>query len=131
MCARRRAPRGGRGPQGPRAAAAQRRAPRQGLVAAFPELGEDAPTGEQWELLDKAVGLATMQDAIPQPMMQGIESVANQLVKDLAAGKADLSNLNIEAIGKQVLSNVAPNEVSDFANNLDKILPALQRLQPQ
>lgn len=98
------------------------------LRAHFPELPEDFGD-ERWALLDKALGLACMEDAIPAPMMRGIESVAQQLVQDLASGKTDPSSLNLEAIGQQVLTSVSPDEMSAFAGNLDKILPALERLQ--
>ena len=54
---------------------------------------------------------------------------AQQLAKDISAGKADLGSLDLEALGQQVLSNVAPGDVSSFASNLDQILPALSRLQ--
>lgn len=95
----------------------------------FPELAGKTPVDETWSLLDKALGLSAMEDAIPAPMMRGIEDVANKLVQDIANGKADLSTLNIEAIGQQVLNNVSSDEVASFANNLDKILPAIDRLQ--
>lgn len=87
------------------------------------------PTDECWALLDKALGLAQMEDAIPAPMMRGIESVANRLVQDIASGKADLASLNIEEIGQSVLSQVDTQDVTCFANSLDKILPALDKLQ--
>ena len=99
-------------------------------AAAALGLGADPPTEEHWTLLDKAFGMATMESAIPAPMMRGIESVANKLVKDLASGNADLGALDIESIGKQVLCNVSNDDVSSFADNLDKILPALERMHP-
>tara|TARA_B110000046_G_scaffold88637_3_gene96685 strand:- start:1432 stop:2460 length:1029 start_codon:yes stop_codon:yes gene_type:complete len=101
-------------------------------LAAEMRLGDAPPTEEQWALLDRALGLVTMEGAISAPMMRNIESVANQLVQDLANGKADLSTLNIEALGQQVLSQVSQEDVSSFAQNLDKIIPALDGLhQPQ
>lgn len=99
-------------------------------VASVMALGGDPPTEEQWTLLDKAFGLATMERAIPAPMMRGIESVANRLVKDLASGSANLESLDIESIGKEVLSSVPTDTVSSFADNIEKILPALQRMHP-
>ena len=95
------------------------------------ELGSatEAPTDEHWALLDKVLGLLAMSSAIPAPMMRGIENVADQLIKDIAAGNADLGSLNLEAIGQQVLSNVDAKDVSSFASNMDKLLPALQQMQ--
>ena len=91
--------------------------------------GTEAPTDEHWTLLDKVLGLLAMSSAIPAPMMRGIESVADQLIKDIAAGNTDLGSLNLEAIGQQVLSNVDAKDVSSFASNMDKLLPALQQMQ--
>lgn len=87
-------------------------------------------SSEVWDLTNKCLGLATMKSAIPAPMMMGIENMANKLVNDIASGKTDMSSLNVEAIGQQVLSNVSPEEMSEFANNIDKILPALGQLKP-
>jgi hypothetical protein len=85
---------------------------------------------ESWELLHKCIGLATMKSAIPMPMMSGIENMANKLVNDIASGKADMSSLNVETIGQQVLSQVSTEEMNQFANNIDKLLPALGHLKP-
>ena len=87
-------------------------------------------TDPQWDELNKAIGLCTMKANIPQPMMSGIETVANQLVKDMANGTMDLASLDAEAIGQQVLSKVSPEEMETFAQNIDKILPALGGLKP-
>lgn len=96
----------------------------------FSELGtEEDLTEEQWTLVDKVLSMRHMENAIPANMMRGIEQVAGKIVGDIQAGRADLSTLDIDAIGKQVLSSVSQSDVSDFASNLDKILPALERIQ--
>lgn len=94
------------------------------------DLGEGAIEEETWDLMNKCIGLATMKSAIPAPMMSGIENMANKLVNDIASGKTDLSSLNVESIGQQVLSQVSPDEMNEFASNIDKILPALGNLKP-
>ena len=102
------------------------------LTHAFPDVlwGTDPPSEEEWDCLNKMIGLSTMKSAIPSNMMDGIENVANKLVEDLAAGKTDISSLNIESIGQQVLAGVSADEMSNFANNIDKIMPALGNLKP-
>ena len=92
--------------------------------------GTDPPSEEEWDCLNKMIGLSTMKSAIPSNMMDGIENVANKLVEDLAAGKTDISSLNIDSIGQQVLAGVSADEMSNFANNIDKIMPALGNLKP-
>ena len=100
-------------------------AAQKALLDAFPVLGSEDLDDEQWTLVEKILGLSSMEAAIPTNMMRGIEDVAAKLVQDIEAGKADLSNLDIEAIGQRVLSQVDTSDVSAFAANLDRILPAL------
>jgi hypothetical protein len=71
-----------------------------------------------------------MGSAIPDGMMRGIEQVASKLASDLQAGKADLASLDLESIGQSVLNGASQADVSAFAANLDKILPALDRMAP-
>ena len=112
------------------AAAAQRRAPAAEAAArrALPELGEAPLDEEQWALLERVLGIAAMQRAIPGGMMRGIEDVASKLVRDIEAGRVSMEALDIEKIGEQVLGTVSTDDVSAFANNIDSILPALQRM---
>ena len=69
-----------------------------------------------------------MKNAIPSNMMSGIERVASSLVRDINSGKMDFASLDVEKIGEQVLQGVGEGDVNDFANSLDKILPALQSM---
>lgn len=102
------------------------------LKHAFPDTdwGSDPPSDEEWDVLNKCIGLSSMRSAIPVPMMSGIETVANKIVNDIASGNADFNNLDVESIGQQVLSSVSTDEMNAFANNLDKILPALGHFKP-
>lgn len=89
------------------------------------ELGARPLTQDEWVQFESVHQLCTMHSAIPTEMMRGIESVANGLVEEVANGKASLETLDIEAIGQKVLSQVSSHDISSFASNLDKILPAL------
>jgi len=93
------------------------------------DCGEEAPSDEVWELVEKCIALTNMKSAIPTPMMSGIEKMANRIVSDLAAGKTDMNNISMGAISQEVMSNVSPSEMNEFANNIDKILPALGHLR--
>lgn len=104
----------------------------QGLMLEhFSELKADGSVfdDETWTLCDKLLSVSSMESAIPSGMMRGIESVAADLIKDIESGSASLDTLDLEKIGQQVLSNVSSDDVSSFAANLDKILPALSRMQ--
>lgn len=101
----------------------------EALIKLFPYLNTGvAFSGDEWGLVDRAMSLTTMEQNIPRPMMRGIEEVAQELVADIGSGRTDLSSLNVEAIGQRVLANVSPEEMSRFAINLDKILPAMQHM---
>lgn len=97
------------------------------LHATFPDLGDAPYTPDQLSVAERMKNLVTMDDAIPSDMMKGIEAVANRLVKDINSGRCDLASLDIESIGQQVISGVNEDDMSKFASNLDKIIPALQR----
>ena len=97
------------------------------LSVAFPDLGADPFTSEQTAVVERMRNLVTMDDAIPSDMMRGIEAVASRLATDIHTGRCDLSSLDIESIGQQVLSGVNDDDMSKFASNLDTIIPALQR----
>jgi len=98
-------------------------------VDAFPELGDAPLADEERALVERMRSLVTMDDAIPTNMMRGIEQVAGRLVGDIQSGKVSLEQLDLERIGKEVLSGVDESDMDDFAKNMDKILPALQAAQ--
>ena len=95
----------------------------------FPELGATEEYSEESLSIARRIGgLFTMKNAIPTNMMNGIEKVASSLVRDINNGKVDFASLDVESIGEQVLKGVGEGDVNDFANNLEKILPALQSM---
>ena len=110
------------------------------LVGAFPclegrnEQGDDATSAlplfsdEEWMLVNRATSLATMQASIPSAMMRGIEDVAAKIMLDMQAGKLDFASLDLESLGKTVLSDVGTDDMNAFAGNLDKIIAAIQHI---
>jgi hypothetical protein len=94
----------------------------------FPELGDGEYSDESLAIARRIGSLCTMKNAIPTNMMSGIERVASSLVRDINSGKMDFASLDVEKIGEQVLRGVGEGDVNDFANSLDKILPALQSM---
>jgi len=58
---------------------------------------------------------------IPSKMLSRIEGVAQQLAQQMETGNADLSKIDVFALGQQVLENVSEEELIDFANNLGEI----------
>jgi hypothetical protein len=83
----------------------------------------------EWDTLNKLSSFCTVKNAIGDNMMGCIESVAQSLAEDIISGKKDFSSLDLDDIGKQVLSQVNSDEVQSFANNIDSILPAISNLK--
>lgn len=97
------------------------------LESSFPELGSHPFTADECGIFDRMRNLITMDDSIPRDMMNGIETVASRIINDLNNGTCDLASLDLEGIGQQVISRVSDTDMSTFAANIDKIMPALER----
>ena len=98
------------------------------LTKDFPYLGTEPFTDSHWQLVDKCISLSTIQTHIPSHMMTGIENVAGELMSDLTSGKMSLGNLDVESIGKKVLSSVSKEDINSFAQNIDKISSAMRNM---
>ena len=105
---------------------ARQTAGQERILRELPSLGQTPFDEEHWQLVNKAFALATMHNSIPAPMMQGIEQMAHELVNDMNDGKVSFAGLNMESIGQRVLAVVSTDDMNLFANNLEKILPAMR-----
>lgn len=100
------------------------------FMTTFPYFRDTTPfSANEWDMISKAKALATMENAIPSNMMKGIEHMASRLCEDIQNGKASLSDINVETIGKEVLQGVSREDVNMFASNIDKLLPAITSMQ--
>jgi hypothetical protein len=82
-----------------------------------------------WSLVTKLNGYASVDDSIPTNMMGKIENFATKLADDIVNGKADLNNMDLSSIGQEVLAQCDEADMNQFANNIDKLLPALKTFQ--
>lgn len=100
------------------------------LEKEFTELEWKEPVEEnQWTVLIRLFSFCQVGSAIPSQMMGNIESMANKLAGEIMSGKKDLASMDLQAIGEEVLSKCNPNDMNHFANNIDKILPAINNLK--
>lgn len=81
-----------------------------------------------WTAITHMNSYAAVDDHIPRQMMGRIEHMANQIAGDIVAGKADLSSLDLTDIGQQVLAGCSESDMSQFAANIDQLLPAIQAI---
>lgn len=97
------------------------------LNDAFPELGIRAPVeDETWKDMQQLANFSAVTESIPTNMMSRIEAMANRLADDIVSGKTDMANVNLGEIGQQVLSGCNESDMSNFASNIEDLLPALQ-----
>ena len=62
-------------------------------------------------------------------MMGKIENMASKLANDIMSGKKDMGSMDLQSIGEEVLSQCNSADMSHFADNIDKILPAINNLR--
>lgn len=100
------------------------------LSKEFPEISWEHDVNEkEWGVLDKLFSYCQVGNAIPGQMMGKIENMANKLAGEIMSGKQDLASMDLQKIGEEVLSQCNPNDMNHFANNIDKILPAINNLK--
>ena len=99
------------------------------LMKHFPELQLEGNmlTPEIWDLIKQLNGYSVVDNNIPNQMMSKIENLASKLADDIVNGRSDMSNMNLSEIGQQVLSQCNEEEMSQFANNIENLMPALQQ----
>tara|TARA_B100001989_G_scaffold253156_1_gene238478 strand:+ start:1326 stop:2348 length:1023 start_codon:yes stop_codon:yes gene_type:complete len=100
------------------------------LSEVFPEIKWEEPIEEsQWVVLIKLFSFCDVGEAIPSQMMGKIENMASKLANDIMSGKKDMGSMDLQSIGEEVLSQCNSADMSHFADNIDKILPAINNLR--
>ena len=90
---------------------------------------KDPLTESHWNVLIKIFSFCEVGEAIPSQMMGKIENMASKLAGEIMSGKKDMGSMDLQSIGEEVLSQCNPNDMNHFANNIDKILPAINNLR--
>lgn len=102
----------------------------QVLKEEFPEILWEEPIADnQWNVLTKLFSFCEVGEAIPSQMMGKIENMASKLASEIMSGKKDMASMDLQSIGEEVLSQCNSSDMSHFANNIDKILPAINNLR--
>ena len=86
-----------------------------------------------WSRIEPAMrqlnDLSRVQSNIPTHMLSQIETYATELANKITTGDTDLSNLNLQSIGEDVLKNCSEDDINGLASNIGSLLPALGSLQ--
>jgi len=100
------------------------------LEEEFPDISWKEPINEsQWGVLTKLFSFCDVGEAIPSQMMGKIENMASKLASEIMSGKKDMASMDLQSIGEEVLSQCNSADMSHFAENIDKILPAINNLR--
>ena len=70
-----------------------------------------------------------VQKNIPSGLMGRIENYAYKLANNISSGSCDISDINLNQIGQEVLSGCDTSEMSQLANNINELLPTLNTLK--
>ena len=55
-----------------------------------------------------------------------IKNMASKLADDIVAGRTDMASVNLSDVGQQVLVGCNEEDMTQFAQNINQLLPALQ-----
>lgn len=100
------------------------------ITQAYPGMQfTDIVSNDTWKTIHQLNSFAAVNQNIPTNMMGRIENMANVLAGNIARGKMDMSSINLNDIGKEVLSGCSEHDMQNFAQNIDKLLPALSNFQ--
>lgn len=78
-----------------------------------------------WQYVAALKTYADLYTAVPKEVMGKIESVAGRIGEQLSKGELDLKNMDLGAIGQNLMSNLTPEELAGFEGNLPDIYASL------
>lgn len=98
------------------------------LATAFPEVTWADLRTSEWNLLKQIISLVCMESAIPTKMMSTIEEYAAGLAQEIKQGKKSFADLNVEAIGSEIVGTLDAGDVETFSKSIGDVLPMLSRM---
>lgn len=104
------------------------------LSSAFPELEmppqlDEKSKDDVWTHVRQINSFSTVISSVPVGMMTEIETMAKKLAEDISSGKSSMADLNLSELGQHVLSQCKEEDMDNFAENIDNLLPVLQQFQ--
>lgn len=81
-----------------------------------------------WQYVSALKTYADLYTAVPKNVMSKIETVAGTLGDQLVKGELDLKNMDIGALGQNLLSDLSPEELSHFESKLPEIYSSLSQV---
>jgi hypothetical protein len=69
--------------------------------------------------------LSRIHESVPNEMRSAIETTARRIADGILAGDMSLDQLDLSAIGEEVLANCESEDLDSLASNLSGMLPML------
>lgn len=91
------------------------------------EAAEGKTLTEVLQALNHITSFVRVRQSIPDGMLSEIEKYTTGLMGDLRSGKQKMENLSLEKIGEAVLGQCGEGDIAKMGDNLDELLPILQR----
>lgn len=102
------------------------------IRASVPELNPPEDIDDDaWGILGRLNNVSTVVGNIPSGMMTHIEAMAAKLATGLQSGQIDMANVDLASLGEQVLSKCSEKDMSNFAGNLENLLPVVHSTMQQ
>lgn len=79
------------------------------------------------EMLSSIFSFAKVESAVPNDMLQKIESTTTGLLQKLKSGETTLQDLDLQKLGESVLSSCTDADKDMLGDNIAELLPVLQR----
>ena len=77
----------------------------------------------QLSCLKRILEMSSLHSAIPSPLLQNMEAMAQNLVENVQTGKMSLDDIDFEDIGNKVLSGMSQEDVNELTKNFNSIFP--------
>lgn len=81
--------------------------------------------------LQQLNSFCSMRAHVPAGMMNKIESYVQRMTEEIQEGRCDLSSIDLQSFGNELLSSCSPEDMSLFAANLGELLPTLANISSQ
>lgn len=92
-----------------------------------PDFTEESKT-HLWQYITSLKTYGDLYAAVPKNVMSKIETVAGSLGDQLVRGELDLSSMDIGSIGRNLLSDLSPEELANFEGKLPEIYESLSHV---
>lgn len=86
---------------------------------------------EGWNSINQTNNLSRVQGTIPTGMMSNIEQYAHKVAGNIMNGSMSLADLDVNAMGNEIMKQVSTSDLDSLANNIGDLMPTLNTMKDQ